>query len=136
MEITKENFIKNFIELSIAQGEAYDAIITDKWKESKKLNEQLSKKLLKYSDFLATDIQFAKETIDKLILEDNFYVMKSVAGLLWEFDYKMDVFYEKFKKICSNKEKKHQPTIIASDNYVLAIKEGRLKRRKEFPKLD
>ncbi len=135
MDITKENFIEKFIELSIAQGEAYDAIITDRWKETKKINEQLSKKLSKYSDFLATDIQFAKEVLDKLVLEDNFYVMKSVAGLLWEFDYKMDTFYEIFKKICSNKEKKHQPTVIASDSYVLAIKEGRLKKRREFPKL-
>lgn len=136
MEITKENFIKEYIELSIAQGEAYDAIITEKWKETRKLNDQLSIKLIKYSDFLANDVDFARETLDKLIKENNFYVMTNVAGLLWNFNYKMNICYGLFEKVCSNKDKKHQPTVIFTDTLVLSIKDGSLKRRREFPKLD
>lgn len=136
MEITKENFIKDFIELSIEQGEAYDAIITDKWKETRKLNDQLSKELIKYSEFLAKDSDFAKDTMDKLIKENNFYVIMNTAGLLWDFNYKMNTCYKLFEKVCSNKEKKHQPTVIAANMLFLSIKDGSLKRRKGFPKLD
>jgi len=136
MKITKEKFIEEFIPLCIAQGEAYDAIFTDKWKETRKITEQLSKKLCKYNDFLVEDPLFAKETLDKLVRNDDFYVMSSVAYMLWEFDYRMTDCYKLFEKIISNKEKKHQPSVIAVNAAFFAIKEGRLKKRREYPKID
>jgi len=132
MTVNKDNFIEAFIKLSIEHGENYD----DLNKIDNKLNKKLTAQTASFDDFLAKDIAFAKNTLDFLIKTDSFYVMVSVAWALWKFNYRMKDCYRLFEKIISNKEKKHGLSVIAAEAAFDAIKEGRLKRRKEYPKLD
>ena len=140
MKINREDFTDEFIRLAIAQGETFDDTgagkNTDEYLAIKKLNAKLASKLDKLVDFLADDPVFAKEMIDKLIASTNFYVIIATAGLLWEFNYCMKDCYRLFEKVISDKDEKHGLSVIAAKNFYLAIKEGRLKRRKEYPKLD
>lgn len=139
MKLNKETFMHEFIVTAIAQGEAFDEDGKDKtlkeYKAIKNKGNRLSKKLDKLIYFLADNPSFAKEIIDELIKNDNFYVMTAIVGFLWEFNYRMEDCYKLFEKIISNGEPKHDLSIIASKTFYLAIKEGRLERTKNLPSL-
>lgn len=94
-----------------------------------------AKLLENYSDFLSTDLDFARETLDLLIGNENIYVKFATTGLLWEYDYRIIDCYKLFEEIIANTDKAHGLLrLVAKTNY-LAIKSGRLKKRKQFPKL-
>jgi len=133
MKIKKDTFIEEYTKLAIAHGEIYNDVNAED--VSKKCNI-LSKKSSKYVDFLANDPIFAKEILDTLIFYDNFHIMKSVANLLWEFNYRMDDCHRLFEKIVNNKDKKYGLTVIAMGILYLDIKRGTAKRSRKFPKLD
>jgi hypothetical protein len=131
MRLNLENYTEEFIKHAIAQGEAYD----DKDSLSNKLNNKLAGQSVKFYYFLAKHPIEAKKLLDDLIKNENFYVMKNTALILWEFNYRMDDCYRLFEKMIKNTEEKHGLTVITADSFYLAIKEGRIERRKEFQNL-
>ncbi|MBQ9481490.1 MAG: hypothetical protein IJU84_04945 [Clostridia bacterium] len=139
MVICKEEFINSFINIAIQHGETLDnaGIGMSEEEYSKVLSKRnkTAKLLENYSDFLSTDLDFARETLDLLIGNENIYVKFATTGLLWEYDYRIIDCYKLFEEIIANTDKAHGLLrLVAKTNY-LAIKSGRLKKRKQFPKL-
>ena len=116
IKITKETFVEDFVETSIAHAKAYDFRCNlehpdseirkrehEAFDENQKMSKQTGNRLRKMSNFLKKDPAFAKETLDKLVeLSDeddaNPHVMFSVACQLWAFSYRMDDFDRLCKK--------------------------------------
>ena len=140
MKIKKETFIEDFIQTAIAQGEASSVAgveySDEEHKTARKLGNKLGARLQKMEDFLAEDPIFAKETLDKLVLNTNPYVMFGTAGMLWAFNYRMDDCFRLHEKVLENEKIKKTISFIAVRSFYKAIKEGRLERRREYPKLD
>ncbi|MDR1159671.1 MAG: hypothetical protein LBK69_03495 [Syntrophomonadaceae bacterium] len=138
MKIKRETFIEDFVQTAIMHVEAFNVTTFGysfaEIDTAHKLANKLSVRLRKLADFLAQDPVFAKDTLDRLVLNTNPHVMFATAGVLWEFNYRMEDCYRLFEKVLE-KGKKETMALIAANNFYLAIKEGRLKRRKEFPKL-
>lgn len=131
MKITKENFIEEFIKLSIEQGKMFDGKDSDRIVVNK-----LATQLGKYTDFLVKDIEFAKYVLDELIKNEDYYIQSSIAFMLWEFDYKLDESDRIFRRLLKNKEIQYNLSKCFIDAAYRSIKDGRAKKRREFPKLD
>jgi len=149
MRINKETFIEDYIKLSTAQYEIQNIPVHVRanksvadFKADIKEGNKMSDRLAKMTDFLARDSVFAKETLDKFIeiCDDGGTipkVMAGVAGILWNFNYRMIDCHRLFKKALglmpdTDFYKVHIEVIYSN----IVNNNPYFKRRREFPKLE